>query len=333
MSRSALVPGPIDIHAHVVVPQLWARTRAQSIFTSPQEGLANDPDSVAQRAARETFVIGTMSDMGQRRANMDAMGIGVQVLSGSLVHQCTYFLPPQESLALERQSNDWIADQMAQNPGRFLALGTVPLHAPELAAQELRRCMRELGFVGVNISTRAGEWEIGQKPIWPFWEAAAQEGALVYIHPAGNHDARFQRHFLWNSIGQSFEEAMAIASLMYEGVLDAFSGVKICISHGGGYMPLNMGRIDRNYLEKPATRKNMKRSPTEYLQSLWYDSCVYDSSVLRHLAEKVGVDRIVLGTDYPVGDRKPLAFIEAAGFSPVEIEGIMRANAERMIFS
>jgi aminocarboxymuconate-semialdehyde decarboxylase len=332
MSARKLADGPIDIHAHVVVPEIFAVTKAHSVFMRPPQGVTLSDEARAGIEARATFVIASMGDMEARVGHMDAMGVGIQVLSASLVHQCTYWAAPDEALAMDKHSNDWVAERVARNPSRFMALGTVPLQAPDLAAAELRRCMRELGFTGVNISTRVGDMELGDPRLRPFWEAAAEEGALVYIHPAGNPDPRFSKHFLWNSIGQSFEEAMAIASLMYEGVLESFPSLAICISHGGGYMPYYMGRIERNWIEKPTTRVNMKRSPTEYLKTLWYDTCVYDTRALRVLADTVGVDRIVLGTDYPVGDRNPHEFVGDCGFSEAEVAGIMRGNAERMLF-
>jgi aminocarboxymuconate-semialdehyde decarboxylase len=137
---------------------------------------------------------------------------------------------------------------------------------------------------------------------------------------------------LWNSVGQNFEESMAIASLMYEGVLEAFPNLKICISHGGGYMPLCMGRIGRNYLEKPLTRANMKKSPDEYLRQLYYDSCVYDHDVLRHLVEKVGASQVILGSDYPVGEWKPIEFVrDTPGISDADKDKIVGLNAARML--
>jgi len=124
---------------------------------------------------------------------------------------------------------------------------------------------------------------------------------------------------------------LAIASLIYEGVLEAFPKVKICISHGGGYMPLCIGRIARNYLEKPTTRVNMKKSPDDYLRQLYYDSCVYDHDVLRHLVEKVGASQVILGSDYPVGEWKPIEFVRAApGISDADKEKIIGLNAAAM---
>jgi aminocarboxymuconate-semialdehyde decarboxylase len=154
---------------------------------------------------------------------------------------------------------------------------------------------------------------------------------VVYIHPAGNTGARFAKWYLWNSIGQAFEEAMAIASLMYEGILDAFPQLKICISHGGGYMPYYMGRIARNYAEKPATRVNMKKSPAEYLRMLYFDSCVYEPEVLEALVRRVGADRVVLGSDYPVGEPKPVEFVESCALTADEREKIIGVNAAHLL--
>lgn len=326
-----LAPGFIDVHAHVLMPEIYAQTKAHSLFTLPMEGPAIGDAQREQGRQRAEGVCNAMADMDARLGLMDEMGVGVQVLSASLVHQCSYFAEPAQSLALERASNDDLARRVARDPSRFLGLGGVPLHAPDLAVAELRRCMGELGLAGVGISTRAGEMELGDAKLRPFWEAADELGALVYIHPAGNHDPRFRKHFLWNSIGQSFEEAMAIASLMYEGVLETFQNVRICLSHGGGYMPYYMGRIERNYLEKPSTRIHMKRAPAEYLRMMWYDSCVYDADALRVLVGKVGIERVVLGTDYPVGDRKPAEFVASCGFTAQDGQAILRGNAERLL--
>ena len=328
---SNLAAGFIDVHAHVVMPEIYEQTKAHSVFTRPPEGAAMSEAMRMQAAQRAESVVAAMADVDARIEAMDAMGVGVQILSVSLVHQCTYFASPRESLAMEQRANDRLAGLVARAPSRFLALGGAPLHAPELAAAELRRVMGLPGFVGVGISTTAGDMEIGDRRLRPFWEEAEALGALVYIHPAGNHDPRFRKHFLWNSVGQSFEEAMAIASLMYEGILEDYPGLRICVSHGGGYMPYYMGRIERNWIEKPTTRQNMKRPPGDYLRTLWYDSCVYDPRALRVLAETVGADRIVLGTDYPVGDSRPAEFIASCGFEPGVADAILRGNAQRML--
>lgn len=321
----------IDIHAHMMHPDVYAVTVAHSAFGKSVNDPALGPEARKKAKERSDFVCAKMADANERIAEMDKMGVDIQVLSASLVHQCTYWAEPEESLGLERKLNDRVAEMVATNRQRLIGLGTVPLHAPALAAREAERCMTELRLRGFNISTAARDTEIGDRRLWPFWEKAAQHDAVVYIHPAGNPSPRFQKHFLWNSVGQNFEEAMAIASLMYEGVLDAFPQVKICISHGGGYMPLCMGRITRNYLEKPATRVNMKKSPDEYLSQLYYDSCVYDHAVLRHLVERVGASQVILGSDYPVGEWKPIEFVRSApGIPDADKDKIIGLNAAKM---
>ena len=174
--------------------------------------------------------------------------------------------------------------------------------------------------------------ELGDPRLRPFWAMADELGAVVYVHPGGNRDRRFERFHLWNSVGQAFEEAMAISSLMYEGVLEAFPALKICISHGGGYMPYYMGRIERNYAEKANTRVNMRKPPTDYLRMLYFDSCVYERAVLAHLVAKVGAERVLLGSDYPVGEAKPVEFVcETDALSSVQQEKILGANAAALL--
>jgi aminocarboxymuconate-semialdehyde decarboxylase len=320
----------IDFHAHLMLPEIYAITGPHSMFVKSN----TDPtmSAEARQGVREleTVLVARMSDVTERIAHMDAMGVDMQVLSSSLVQLSTYWAEPQESLRMERMLNDRMAAVVAANPTRLIGLGGVPLAAPALAVEELTRCMDVLGLAGVGISTTARNMELGDAALWPFWEKAEELGAVVYIHPAGNAGARFAKWYLWNSIGQAFEEAMAIASLMYEGILDTFPRLKICISHGGGYMPYYMGRIARNYVEKPATRVNMKKSPAEYLRMLYYDSCVYEPEVLEALVKRVGADRVVLGSDYPVGEPKPVEFVESCGLTAAEKERIIGANAAQL---
>jgi aminocarboxymuconate-semialdehyde decarboxylase len=320
----------IDFHAHLMLPEIYAITGPHSMFVKSNTDPAMSEEARKGVREREAVLVSRMSDVTERIAHMDAMGVDMQVLSSSLVQQSTYWAEPRESLRLERMLNDRVAAVVAANPSRLIGLGGVPLAAPALAVAELARCMRELGLAGVGISTTAREMELGDAALRQFWERAEELGAVVYIHPAGNTGHRFEKWYLWNSIGQAFEEAMAIASLMYEGVLDAFPQLKICISHGGGYMPYYMGRVIRNYGEKPATRVNMKKSPAEYLRMFYYDSCVYEPEVLEALVKRVGADRVVLGSDYPVGEPKPVEFVQSCALTAAEKEKIIGLNAAQI---
>jgi aminocarboxymuconate-semialdehyde decarboxylase len=321
-------PYVIDFHAHVIVPEVYAVAAEHNIFSELPVDLGVTDEMRNQIKGRAGTVLARMSDVSERIAQMDAMGVNVQVLSASLVHQGLDWADAQISLRLARITNDWIAKAVAANPERFVGLGTLPLHVPSLAVTELERCMGDLRLKGVAISTMAGAMELGDPQLQAFWAKAEALGAVVYIHPGGNRDRRFKRFHLWNSVGQAFEEAMAISSLMYDGVLEAFPTLKICISHGGGYMPFYMGRIDRNYLEKANTRVNMSKPPIDYLRMLYFDSCVYERAVLQHLVDKVGADRVLLGSDYPVGETKPIEFVsDTETLSTNQKERILSTNA------
>src|SRR5882672_9339682 len=154
-------PRAIDFHAHIIVPEVYAVAAEHNIFSE----LPTDPgvtdemrDKIRERAG---LVLGRMSDLTDRLAKMDAMGVDVQVLTASLVHQGLEWADAQTSLRLARTTNDWIAKAVAARPDRFIGLGTLPLHVPALAVAELERCLRELALKGVAISTMAGAMELG----------------------------------------------------------------------------------------------------------------------------------------------------------------------------
>ena len=327
-NSSRMRPRAIDFHAHIIVPEVYAVAAEHNVFSELPTDLGVTDEMRSKIKERAALVLSRMSDLTDRIAKMDAMGVDVQVLSASLVHQGLEWADAQTSLRLARTTNDWISKAVAANPARLVGLGTMPLHVPSLAVAELERCMRDLGLKGVAISTTARGMELGDPALRPFWEKAEALGAVVYIHPGGNRDRRFKRFHLWNSVGQAFEEAMAISSLMYDGVLETFPRLKICVSHGGGYMPYYMGRIDRNYVEKANTRVNMKKPPIDYLRMLYFDSCVYERPVLQHLVDKVGADRVLLGSDYPVGEVQPVEFVtETQTLSDAQKQQIVATNA------
>src|SRR5262245_31917040 len=141
----------IDVHAHVIVPEVYAVAAEHNVFSE----LPTDPGVTDEMRGkikeRAVMVLARMSDVADRIARMDAMGVDIQVLSASLVHQGLEWADAQESLRLARTTNDWIARAVAQHPARLIGLGTLPLHVPALAVGELERCRRELRLRGVGI--------------------------------------------------------------------------------------------------------------------------------------------------------------------------------------
>ncbi len=244
-------PFVIDFHAHIALPEVIAFSKGHVVdIEIPDKRDVSEAITKAWDKRRQ-LINRKSTDPHYRLKNMDQMGVDIQVLTPSLVHQYTYWADPEISLRMEQKTNDRVAETVAVAPHRFVGLGGVPLQEPTMAVAELRRCMGELGFRGVQISSHAEQMELGDARLRPFWAEAQKLGATIYIHPAGITNSRMQRFLAWNSLGQPMEEAMAMSSLWFEGVLDAFPKLKLCIAHGGGYLPFYAGRVDRNYREQP----------------------------------------------------------------------------------
>ena len=333
--RLSRAPRPfvIDFHAHFAIPEVAAFT-AKAYGTVDSSIPADTPKRLAAES-REWAANNAhkMRDFDERLRDMDRMGVDMQVLTSTIIRSCTYWADAETGLKWDRLINERVAEAVAKKPDRFVGLGSVPLQAPELAVGELQYCMGELGLKGVQLATHVYGTELGDARLDPFWAAAEKSGAAIFLHPAGSIEARYAKHQLWNSIGQSIEEAMGMASLWYEGVLDRFPKLKLCVAHGGGFLPFYAGRVDRNYIEKAFTRVNMKKSPSQYMQEhFWYDTCLYNPEMMDFLAKKVGPSRIVCGSDYPVGDDDPVGFVkQAKGISSADKAAILGGNAARLL--
>jgi len=318
------LPAAIDFHVHMLEKSVFERCAAHSVLSGFGKRTAVDPRAVEFNRK--------MMDPAPQIEDMDARGIGASVVTSGTVIETTSWAEPREELALVQRLNDTIAEWVRAYPGRFVGSFTLPLQDVDVALGELTRAVDELGLRVVNAPSRVGDEYLGAPRFRPFWEAVHARDLVVFVHPEGVQDPWFQQFALWNSLGQSIEEAKVMASLIYEGTFDAFPGLKIVISHGGGYFPHYMGRMDRNVKMQPQTMKNISRKPSEYLRSFFYDTCVYDSTALDTLVRIVGADRIVLGSDYPVGDADPVGFIaESASLTDDDVRAIVAGNAASLL--
>ena len=298
----------VDFHTHFLQPEVMMRSAPNGVLTGfgarPFEPL--EPDSPRARQTAKMF------DTSQVLADMDARGIDVHVLSSSTIVQGTGWAQPAEQAQLEAKVNDEAARWVALAPQRFVGSFTLPLRDIDLALAELERATGELSLRVANLPAAVDGAYLGAPRFAPMWQALADAGVLVFIHPDGIRDPWFQEYSLWNSVGQPIEEAKLMASLILEGVLDRWPQLQIVISHGGGYLPHYFGRLDRNVTNMPDSVRNISAAPSEYLRRMYYDTCVYDTSILEALIDRVGADRIVMGADYPVGEDDPVAFVKTA---------------------
>ena len=297
----------IDFHVHFNDPELYRRGSDHNVMS----GFGTRPMPAPQPSDGWRYQIQEkVKDPALQIADMDKFGIGMHVVSLIGVSCNTDWAEPQEAASLNRHANEMNAEWVRQHPTRFVGSFTLPLQDMALAMKELDYAVNTLKLRVASVSSNCRGDYLGEEKFRPFWEAVHAKNIPVFIHPHGMTDKRLQKYFLWNGIGQPMEETRVMTSLIFEGVLDKFPGVKIVMAHGGGYLPHYSGRLDRNFENNPASRVNISKKPSEYLRDFYYDTCVYGADVLEALVKRVGVDRITFGTDYPVGERDPFTTLK-----------------------
>jgi aminocarboxymuconate-semialdehyde decarboxylase len=319
-------PKLIDFHAHFLDPELLKQAEGKTVLTGFGTRQRLRTGAVNQDTYRR------MIDPGLQVADMDNRGIDINVISSATVIQGTGWADPATDLELCRRCNDRAAEWVAGHPGRFAGTFVLPLQDADRALGEMTRAVDELGLRIANLCTQYQDAYIGEAPFQPFWKMARDKGVVVWVHPDGVRDLWYQKFGMWNSIGQSIEEAKVMASLVYEGIPERFPEVPIVISHGGGYFPHNMGRMDRNVTNRPDSMANISKKPSDYLRNFYYDTCLFNDDILPRLVECVGADRLVMGSDYPVGEADPVGFIDRCNaLSPADMAMIKGGTAARLL--
>lgn len=291
----------VDMHCHALVPDVER-------LVADEPAKQAEPEYV-QRAMGVRSVehnlrymlpdaVRKMTSLEERIADMDALGIDVQVISPSPTQ---YYYWAADHLAEEvvRIQNHRIAEMCATYPERLVGLGTLALQHPLLAAEQLEYAVKELELRGVEISSTVNGLELSDASLEPFWAKAAELGCIVFLHPFGTTlGDRAVPAYLSNIIGQPLETTLALSHLIFGGVLDRHSGLKLVAAHGGGYLPSYPGRSDHGFAVRPEAHQ-MQRPPSEYLRRIWFDTVVYEPAVLRGLIDRYGASQVVVGTDYP----------------------------------
>lgn len=275
-----------------------------------------------------------LTERAPRIEMMDRSGIDVQVLA-SWIDMTGYALEGPSGAAYSRRLNEIIAEEAATAPDRFLAMGTVSLQAPEAAAEELRYLVRSLGMIGVEIATTVDGIDLDQAGLDVFWAAAEELGCLVLIHPYQPLAGVEWRNHMDNMVGRPAETTVAIGNLMLSGVFDRHPGLEIVLVHGGGFLPFQLGRLDHGFRKVPhLAARSATRSPAEIASTLYYDTVLHTPQAIAALISLVGVDRVLLGTDYPfeMGDLDPLTTLRATpGVGQAEFDMITETNLSSIV--
>jgi aminocarboxymuconate-semialdehyde decarboxylase len=234
---------------------------------------------------------------------MDQQGVDMQALSINGY----WWYAADRGLAerIVRAQNEGLAAWVAQHPARFVAMASVALQFPDLAAAQLEHATTRLGLRGVSIGGHVNGEDLSAPKYDPFWAKAAELDALVFMHPGGAENivkprALDGRGSLGNIIGNPLETTYFLSRLIFDGTLDKFPGLRVCGAHGGGYLPSYLGRTDVACEMRPDAKCANTRRPRTYFQrELFVDTMVFSDEGLRHLVAEMGAEQILYGTDHP----------------------------------
>jgi aminocarboxymuconate-semialdehyde decarboxylase len=324
----------IDIHSHVAVPAAAAYVEPHlDLSTIPLVHFAT-PDTRDLNRRQDGDRRSRITEYDERLAELDAMGIDLQLVMPPPA-QCYSSVRTDVAVTASRMVNDGVAEYVARKPDRFVALGTVPLQDAAEAARELERCMRSLGFKGVQILTNVAGNELSDPAYEPFWVKAEELGALVLLHPNGfTEGQRLTRFYFNNVIGNPFDTTLAIHYLIFDGVLERHPLLKIIAVHGGGYLAAYSGRIDHAWGARSDARAELPHPPTTYLKRIYFDTVVFTPHQLEALVRAFGADRIVMGTDYPydMAEYDPIGHVASVEtLDQVTQAAIIGGNARRLL--
>jgi len=322
----------IDVHSHVGVPRAAEFVKPHISPTAMPLVAFADAATRALNQKQEVDIAARRA-LGKRLADLDAMGLDVQIIKPP-PPQCYYAVPLDIAVEAARIVNDGIAEFVAQRPDRLKGFGTVPMPDAHEAATELERCATKLGFKGVQILTNVNGRELSDPAFAPFWKKAEELGLLVVIHPNGFTEAsRLSRFYFNNVIGNPLETTIALHYLIFGGVLERHPKLKVLAVHGGGYLASYSGRIDHAWGARSDSRGDLSLPPTTYLKRLYFDTVVFTPHQLQELVRLYGADHILMGTDYPfdMADYDPVGHVCSANLDAETTAAICGGNVSRLL--
>jgi aminocarboxymuconate-semialdehyde decarboxylase len=291
----------VDLHTHIL-PKSWPDLKKKYGYGGWISLEHFEPHKAKMMMDNKLFRVidENCYNAEARIKDCDKHGVTIQVISTVPV-MFSYWAKPEHTLDLSKYLNDHIAQVVSENPKRFIGLGTLPMQDTELAIKELRRCIQDLGLVGIQIGSHVNDWNLDAPELFPIFEEAEKLGACIFVHPWDMMgQEKMPKYWLPWLVGMPAETSRAICSMIFGGIFERLPKLKVCFAHGGGSFPATIGRIEQGFKVRPdLTQINCKINPREFLGKFWVDSLVHDEKILKLIIEIIGSNRIVLGSDYP----------------------------------
>jgi len=324
----------IDAHAHILAQETMALMRKEA----PAVGLRLeriDDDFAVLDVAGSTyrpFPRGAW-DMQKRFADMDAAGIDMQVVSNT-PQTFLYNQDAALTAVLAALQNDQIAKAVAAHPDRLLGIATLPMQAPGLAADELRRAIRKLGLKGAQIGSNVNGRNLDDPALEPLWAAADELDAFIMVHPTQVAGVdRLKPYYLVNLIGNPLDTTIAAAALVFGGVIERYPNIKFLMVHGGGFVPYQIGRFKHGWQVRPEPQARLKAPPDASLDRLLFDTILHGQPALEFLVSSCGASRVLLGSDYPfdMGSLECVRQVEALAIAATDKMTILGGAATALL--
>jgi len=331
VTSPAGAPGVVDVHAHIVTADLFTGAHA------PDPAFAELRTVGGRRRlfvnGRElTSAVREFVDPATMAAEAKSDGVDHLLLS-PWVQMVPLGVDATEARGRCDAQNAALASIVASDPGRFSALGAVPIDHPREAARALAdACAR--GLVGAELPANAGDY-LGDESLEPFWEAAEDVRAILFVHPAtrGISLGALDHHYLWNTVGNPAETAIAAAHLALAGVLERHPDLRVLLAHGGGALPALRGRLAHGQRAVGAARGRLSGPVESSLSRFYVDTITHDPRSLRRLVADLGATRVLLGSDRPfdMGDPDAVGTVRSLRLGAKDESAVLGGNAARLI--
>ena len=320
----------IDIHSHYVSPELIkeALQNGARYGVSIEEAAGGAQCLQFSRGARLRAFFAEPYDLQVRVPGLRASGVERQVLS-TWTDMAGDVLEAGEAARWARLQNETLADAANSRPELFTAMGTLPLQNVAAACVELDYAVQHLGMRSVELSTNINGRDVDGAELRPLWKRIRVLDVFVLLHPGFVTIApdRLSNYFLNNLIGFPTDTTIAAARLLFSGLMDELPGLKICLAHAGGFLPYQIGRMDRGYAAHPACRSGGSSLPSSLLQTFFFDTITHGDAALKFLFDTIDAGRIVYGSDYP------FEMLDPAGPSRIEnLTGLSAGQKSAALF-
>jgi aminocarboxymuconate-semialdehyde decarboxylase len=325
----------IDIHHHYI-PETLLEEAKKSKTAGVQAKEAKDGETAISFAGKKTFNV--PRELASLKERFEAMERGKIAIGALIPHTSSlgYPLEGKQGEAWCRRYNEGIRDLTVKYPDRFVGLAAVPLQDPARAAAVLEHAMQELDIKGGYIGSNVNGQYYNSDFFDPFWKKAEALDALVVMHPEDVAGAEQMAPYGLRLIcGNPADSTLSVAYMSYSGVFDRFPNLKLCVLHGGGFIPYQLGRMDQGFRVRRGPRApSSSLPPSEHLKkNLYFDTMVYRVDTLEYLKTVAGADRLMVGTDYPytLGDWLTVEKVEALDCPESEKLKILEGNAKRLL--